>query len=189
MIIYIHGFAGSGLSSKAQEFKKYFSKTQSFISPSLSNIPRLALQTLEDIILLCKDKEEIKLIGSSLGGFYAIYLANKYNLKALLINPSTKPFDSMQKRVLGNAKSFYDNSGFEVTKEHCNSLKNFDIKEIKNQSKFLLCVQKGDEILNYKLALEKLPNANHIIEEKGSHAFSNIKDHFEDIESFFLSKN
>ncbi len=181
MIIYIHGFGGSGVSQKANDFKNYFTKYD-FFSPSLSYIPSLAIQTLEDFIKINLDKN-ISLIGSSLGGYYAIYLANKYNLKAILINPSTKPYETMKKRV-GFSKSFYDESSFEITLKHCEDLKNYEVLQIKNQKNFLLCLQKGDEILDYKIALEKLPNASLIIEEQGTHAFLNINEYFEKIEDF-----
>lgn len=181
MIIYIHGFGGSGISQKAIEFRNYFNKND-FLSPSLSHIPNLAIQTLEDFIKINSNKK-ISLIGSSLGGYYAIYLANKYNLKAVLINPSTKPYETMKKRV-GLSKSFYDETIFEITDKHCEDLKKFEVINLKKQKNFLLCLQKGDEILDYKVALEKFPNASLIIEEEGSHAFLNIREYFENISKF-----
>jgi predicted esterase YcpF (UPF0227 family) len=46
---------------------------------------------LENSIKLMKPHYDINLVGSSLGGFYSLYLSNKYNLKAILINPSITP--------------------------------------------------------------------------------------------------
>ncbi|MCG3720375.1 esterase, partial [Aliarcobacter butzleri] len=86
MIIYIHGFASCGFGSKAQKFKEYFE--EEIITISLPTIPNLAIDTLEQIIEFSLNKDEnVYLIGSSLGGFYSLYLANKYDLKAVLINP------------------------------------------------------------------------------------------------------
>ena len=76
MVIYIHGFGGSGLGNKAQIFRQYCKENQiDFLAPSLSYVPQLAIQTLEEIIEyhLIK-KEKVYLIGSSLGGFYSLYL-------------------------------------------------------------------------------------------------------------------
>ena len=101
MVIYIHGFGSSGYGGKATQFREHYkTKEEVFIAPSLSYIPELAIKTLEEIIESYDG--EIKLIGSSLGGFYSIYLSSKYNLKAVLINPSIYPYKTLAK-VLGNA--------------------------------------------------------------------------------------
>ena len=68
MIIYIHGFGGSGEGSKAQAFRKYFNTIgETFIAPSLSYVPELAIKNLEELINSYKG--EVYLIGSSLGGY------------------------------------------------------------------------------------------------------------------------
>ena len=51
MVIYIHGFGGSGEGSKAKAFREYFKAIgEDFIAPSLSYVPQLAIQTLEELI-------------------------------------------------------------------------------------------------------------------------------------------
>ena len=70
MIIYIHGFGGSGEGSKAKAFRNYFASIKEpFIAPSLSYVPELAIRTLEELIDAYPG--EVSLIGSSLGGYYA----------------------------------------------------------------------------------------------------------------------
>lgn len=108
MIIYIHGFGGSGEGSKAKEIREYFNFIgESFIAPSLSYVPELAIKTLEELIDSYNRK--VKLIGSSLGGYYTLYLADKYDLPAVLINLSIHP-DITLSRTLGQAPNFYDES-------------------------------------------------------------------------------
>ena len=184
MIIYIHGFGSSGQGYKARLFREYFHhKGVDFIAPSLSYIPELALQTLEELIDSYDGK--VSLIGSSLGGYYSIYLANKYKLKAALINPSIYPYKTLAK-VLGNAPSFYDESTYTWLQSHIEILKKFEVAS-PIQSNLMLLVQKGDETLDYKQALNKLPEALSIIEEGGSHGFTDIERHFEKIELFLKS--
>ncbi|WP_415398398.1 YqiA/YcfP family alpha/beta fold hydrolase [Sulfurimonas sp. CS5] len=182
MVIYIHGFSGSGEGVKARAFREYFkSEGDTFIAPSLSYIPDLAIKTLEELIESYNGN--IKLIGSSLGGYYTIYLANKYNLKAVLINPSIHPYITL-KKVLGDAPSFYDESSFTWMESHIKMLKKYETK-VQSQTNFMLLVQKGDEILEYKEALDKLPDANIVLEDGGSHSFDGIAKHFYRIRSFF----
>lgn len=183
MIIYIHGFGGSGEGSKAKAFREYFkSLDEGFIAPSLSYIPELAIKTLEELIESYKD--EVKLIGSSLGGFYTIYLAQKYELKGVLINPSIFPCETL-KKLIGYAPSFYDDSSFEFRESHIKMLKNYKADEV-NQNNFMLLVQKGDEVLDYKEAVNKFVNASVVTEEGGSHGYDHIERHFERIREFIL---
>ena len=180
MIIYIHGFGSHGLGSKARSFRSYFKdKGESFIAPSLSYIPDLAIQTLEELI---ESYEDVKLIGSSLGGFYTLYLAQKYGLKVVLINPSIYPFLTL-KKVLGEAPSFYDESHFKWMQSHLEMLKKYETDSVV-QEDIMLLLQKGDETLDYKEAEVKLPNSKQIVEEGGSHSFDGIERLFDEVDDF-----
>ena len=184
--IYIHGFGGSGNGVKATFFRNYFkSKQIDFFAPSLSYVPDLAINTLEEFIQNYHGK--INLIGSSLGGYYSIYLATKYKLKAVLINPSIYPYKTLT-QVLGYAHNFYDESKFEWNHKHINMLTKYEVSSL-NEKNFLLLVQTGDELLDYREALKKLPNAHLILEDGGNHSFENIENHFDAIVNFFNSSS
>ena len=181
MILYIHGFGGSGKGTKATLFKNLF-KDHDILAPSLPSHPDLALSTLEELITTLLRYEKVFLIGSSLGGFYAQVLSAKFNLKAALINPATEPYLTL-KRALGNAPHFYDNSTFLWQEAHLEALKK---KEgVFNPKNFLVLLQKGDEVLDYTKALVKYNGATFVIEEGGDHSFVEIQRHAKTIEAFF----
>ena len=185
MIIYIHGFGGSGQGGKAQAFRKYFKSIgEDFIAPSLPYNPELAIKTLEELINSYKG--EVYLIGSSLGGFYTTYLAKKtFVKKAIVINPVIKPYETL-KRAIGNAPNFFDDSYFFWNDTHLNILNKYKVKDISNyKDKIMLLVQKGDELLDYKEAVDKFVECRCIIEDGGNHSFVDIQNHFKDIEEFF----
>ncbi len=180
--IYIHGFGGSGKGVKAGLFREYYKNIDKpFLAPSLSYVPDLAITTLEEIIE--SYDAEVNLIGSSLGGYYSIYLASKYKLKAALINPSVYPYKTL-KQVLGNAMNFYDESSFEWNEKHIDMLQKYEVLTPHEQN-FMILLQKGDELLDHTQALQKLPNAQHIVEDGGSHSFEGIERYFEKIDQFF----
>lgn len=181
MILYIHGFGGHGLGVKASQLRKYCEQNEiSFLAPSLSYIPDLAITSLEEIVQ--NINKEITLVGSSLGGFYALYLAKRYGLKAVLINPSIEPYVTLQK-TKGHFPHYYDGSHFEWSETHLESLKKYETQgEI--DAKVMLLLQKGDELLDYTKALMKLPNAVQIVEEGGSHSFDGFERHFATIAAF-----
>lgn len=181
MILYIHGFGSSGHGGKATLFREYFE--EEVLSPSLSYVPNLAIDTLEQIIEILLEKDEtIGLVGSSLGGYYSIYLASKYNLKAVLINPAIYPYKTLDK--IGMSTNYYDGSSFEVTPEHIQALKFLEVQEVPNQENFLTLLQMDDEVLDFNEAVEKLPNSELIIEEGGNHSFENIESYFRKIYNF-----
>ena len=175
MIIYIHGFASCGKSNKSEALKKYF-KTEEFIAPDIPTTPKEAIKFLEKLI----SKDTI-LIGSSLGGFYATYLAEKHNLKAVLINPSTNPYKNADK-FIGTHERFCDKKKFKITKKDIKNLKKLRIK--KPKSKYLVLLQSKDEVLDYKLALKKFKKQKVVLEYGGNHRFENISDYFSMIENF-----
>jgi len=186
MIIYIHGFGSSGEGSKAKILRTYFkSIDEPFIAPSLPYVPELAIKTLEELI--DSYHGDVKLIGSSMGGYYTMYLAEKYGVQAVLINPSIHPTVTL-KRAIGQAPSFYDESYFEWNTKHLEMLKHYQT-EVTEQNKLLLMVQKGDDLLNYQEAIEFLPDADQLVEEGGSHSFDNIEQHFEKIRAFLAIGN
>lgn len=183
MIIYIHGFGGSGEGNKARAFREYFrAKGVGFIAPTLSYNPELAIKTLDELI--DSYKEDIFLIGASLGGFYTLYLSQKESVKkAVVINPSITPWSTLQ-RAVGYAPNFYDESCYKWCETHLETLKNYETKELEREKLFLL-LQKGDELLNPEDALIKLEGCKMVVEEGGNHGFEGIERHFEEIEKFF----
>ena len=149
------------------------------MAPSLSYVPDLAIEMLCDII--ASQKEEVCLVGSSLGGYYALYLAQKYKLKIVLINPSIYPYKTLASYT-GMVTNYYDGSGFEWNVGHIEMLKKYEVTDVK--AEILLLLQKGDALLDYKEALTKLPNSQSVVEEGGDHGFVGIERHFEKILAF-----
>jgi len=183
MIIYIHGFGGSGEGSKAKAFRDYFQCIgEEFIAPSLSCVPELAVGTLQELIR--SYRKEVYLIGSSLGGYYASYLSHMGEVeRVVLINPATKPYETLR-RALGRAPNFYDGTTFEWNEDHLKILKRLQTHRV-DLEKFKVLLQKGDELLDYKDALTKYEGAQVIVEEGGSHSFEGIERHFDAIRTFF----
>ena len=187
MTIYIHGFGSSGQGGKAVQFREYFkSIDKPFIAPSLSYVPELAMSTLEELIASYND---VTLVGSSLGGYYGIYLANKYDLKCVLINPAVQSANTLKRAVdlTGVAKNFYDESSFSWNTSHLDMLKKYAVDDVK-QGEYLLLLQKGDDVLDYREAVAKLPNARLVLEEGGTHPFEAVERHFALIRTFFTEK-
>ncbi len=183
MIIFIHGFGSSGFSFKADRIREYFQDRESLLAPSLSYVPKLAIQTLEEIIEYGLTRERVCLIGSSLGGYYARYLSDKYDIKAVLVNPALNA-DIRLSQESGMATNYYDLTKFEWSSSHIEQLKALKIEK-SNEKNLMLMLQKGDEVIDHREALEMLPNAKLILEDGGDHSFLGFKEYLKEIEEFF----
>ena len=166
-ILYIHGFASSGHSLKGQVLKHNLPQVY---TPSLSHIPDLALETLEE---MRRALGRPLLIGSSLGGYYALHLSHTHQLPAVLINPVIR-IDLPLTKVVGLNNHYYDGSRFEFTEQHLHALAGLEV-ERPDTSHLLLLVQMGDELLDHSKTLKRLAGAQTVVEEGGDHAYQ----HFE----------
>ena len=193
-ILYIHGFNSSPLSIKAEQTRQYFHDNFpeiNFVCPQLATSPNEAILQLERIINAKNNpshNEDWFLIGSSLGGYFSSYLAHKYQLLAVLVNPAIKPFDLLEDYI-GEQVNPYTNIVYQVTEQHMIDLKaieqnapNFDDKQKNN---FLVMVQTGDEVLDYQQAVEKYQHCSLIVEQGGDHSFIGFDKSLPMIADFF----
>jgi len=171
-LLYIHGFNSSELSHKATllgDAAKRFGVPDTVISPRLSWQPIQAIKQLETIIE-ANQQQGLTLIGSSLGGFYAAYLAEKYTLKAILVNPAVQA-PILLKDYLGPQTNPYTNEAYELTQAHMLELEQLVVTE-PTADLYWLMLQEGDEVLDYQEALKAFPQTARLTHEKnGDHSF------------------
>ena len=112
--------------------------------------------------------------GSSLGGFYATWLAEKYDLRAVLINPAVVAPISLEK-YLGPQTNLYTHEPFEFTLEHVAQLRALEVPRI-TPSRYLLMVETGDEVLDYRQAVARYAGCRQIVLPGGDHSFTRFPE-------------
>jgi predicted esterase YcpF (UPF0227 family) len=177
MILYIHGFRSCDIDNKL----KFLLKEKSFelIYGTFPIQPKKQIKELENIIKKHKIK---KIIASSIGAYYATYLSSKYNLKAVLINPSVKPYKTMMMHTGKTHKRFCNDEEFKFKLKYLKELKKYKIKNLKGE--YLILLKKGDEVLNYKKAKKRYKDYHIIIDKKGCHSFNDLNTKIEIIKNF-----
>jgi len=176
-ILYLHGFASCGEGNKSSLLKAHFG-ADNVIAPDLPPSPIDAIDTIEKI--LGSSKINI-LIGSSLGGYYATVLAEKYRMKAMLLNPSTQPWETLS-TYAGWQKRFCDEEVFEFKSVYLEQLKMLQTDPDKGT--YLLLLQSGDEVLDYTKAQSLYNKHKVIVEYGGNHRFENLDEYISMIEKF-----
>ena len=184
-IIYLHGFASSANSTKALQLKKYilenYLKTD-IIIPDLENNIIDAVQQIDKLI---EEFSPSALIGSSLGGFYATYFSEQYNLKCVGINPAVIPPAEMSE-YLGENKNYSTGEKFLINQEQLDLLDRMgrEIKVIKCPRNFMILLQSHDEKLDYRVATNFYRGAVLDVTFGGNHSFENLETHFSKIKIF-----
>ncbi len=190
-VLYVHGFNSSPLSLKAEQTRQYLSKQYpevNFYCPQLVTTPDGAITQLEDIIHKRKNNTRWYLIGSSLGGYFASYLSEKYNLPAALVNPAVKPYELLGEYI-GEQVNPYTQIVYQVTRGHIQQLKNIEQAapsiDSKQKNNYLVMVQTADEVLNYQQAVDKYQHCLLVIQQGGDHSFIDFDKTLPTLADFF----
>jgi predicted esterase YcpF (UPF0227 family) len=180
LIVYLHGFNSSPQSHKAQVMARYMAErglAKEYACPAL---PPLAADAIKAIAPLLRKKP--CLLGSSLGGFYATYLAEKHGLKAALINPAIDPHVGLR-AYLGPQKNLHTGEPYELTQAHLQEWEKLYQRRITPQ-RYLLIVETGDEVLDYRRAVERYAGAEQIVIPGGDHSLQSFPQHLPRILEF-----
>lgn len=170
MVVYIHGFNSSALSYKAGAIRKSMAELgrgAEFACPELPHRPAEAIAVLEALV---RDHKDAALIGSSLGGFYATSLAERFGVRAVLVNPAVRPYELLT-QALGPQKNLYTGARYELTQRHLDELRALEVDAV-TPERYLLVVATGDEVLDYRDALDTYRGAETIVHEGGDHGFA-----------------
>ncbi len=176
-VVYIHGFNSSPASFKAQQFRQAWLQlglpAEQLLTPELHHDPERAIQQLQDAIA---QLQQPVLVGSSLGGYYATYLAEQYHLKALLINPAVRPhhlFDDF----IAEQENLHTGERWLLTDAHLHALAALEVAAPRDAQRFSVWLQTGDETLNYCLAEQYYHDCSVHIEQGGDHGFQRFAEH------------
>ena len=183
-IFYFHGFASSADSTKAIVFNDFIKEKFPNISlhiPNIDNSIEKSFIQLEKLV--GKNKGDRLFIGSSLGGFYASYFAEKLGSKAVLINPASNPYLGME-MYLGKNTNFSTNEEFYLTKKDLEILKLNNVSKVNSPANYLVLIETGDDVIPFKYTLDFYSGCNFRIVNGGSHSFDSFKEKLEIISKF-----
>jgi len=146
-----------------------------YVVPEMHHRPARAIEQALDA---CKavDANDLTLVGSSLGGFYATVLAERLGCRAALLNPAVHP-DRRFDRFLGPQKNMYTGEEFVLTREHVDELKSLQPAAITRPERYWLFVETADEVLDYREAVDFYRGALHTIERGGDHTLVSFPEH------------
>lgn len=177
MIVYVHGFNSSSRSTKAQQLKTWLEARgvgDEFVCPDLPHRPLEAIALLEQLVAT-RPPDGVKLVGSSLGGFYATWLTEKLGVKSVLVNPAVHANRLLQD-ALGPQKNYSSGEEYDFTAEHLAELDRLDLPHPARIDRYLLLVERGDDVLDYRAAVDYYRGCRQIVHEGGDHSYTRFLD-------------
>ncbi|MBL8540219.1 MAG: alpha/beta fold hydrolase [Betaproteobacteria bacterium] len=184
MILYIHGFLSSPQSFKARLIAARLEQlglAHAFGCPSLRGEPEEIVAIIERAVQASPD--EPALVGSSLGGFYATHVAERFGLRTVLLNPAVRPYELLHD-FLGVQRNLYTGEEIIVAPRHLEVLRALDVEPLADPSRYFLIVTTGDEVLDYRQAVEKYRGARQRVIEGGDHSLDSLPAHLDDVLRF-----
>jgi uncharacterized protein len=183
MLLYLHGFNSSAQSGKAQKLLAWAAaRGLPATCPDLPDRASAAMALCEQII--AASPTPVTLIGSSLGGFYAVWLAEKHGVKAVLINPCVACDEKIAKEVGVWQKNWNGGADYLFTAAHLADLQALRVVAISRPERYLLLVETGDEVLDYREACAYFTGTEQVILDGGDHGFTRFTDYLSQIAAF-----
>ena len=174
MILYLHGFRSSPLSNKARMLARLVAARDAapgaWACPQLPPSPRETAALIEG---LADSAASLALIGSSLGGFYATWLAERRGCRAVLLNPAIRPFDDLRAH-LGRQPLFHGGGEFEFRPEYLDELLALDTPRLTDPDRYLLVAATGDEVIDYRTMVRKYAGCEQVVIDGSDHALSDF---------------
>lgn len=190
LIVYLHGFRSSPRSSKAVMTGDAVKAMSSPENPIEWYCPQLVASPKTSIDMICSHiqssrHDRLVVIGSSLGGYYANYLAEKYGCKAVALNPAVRAPRELAPHV-GMLTSYDTDEPYDFRPEYIDELKALQVESITNPARYFLMAAKGDELLDWREMVEFYEGAEQLVLEGSDHGIADYSAHLPKVVDFIF---
>ncbi len=185
MILYLHGFRSSPKSMKARVISERMAGlglSDQLACPQLPASPKLAMELALSLIEGIP-AEELSIVGSSLGGYYATWLAERIGCRAVLLNPAIVPLQDLDKHV-GVTTQFHSDEPFEFKREYIDELRALAVDPITRPERYFLIAATGDEVLDYRDMVKHYAGARQHVIDGSDHGISEFPDYVDAVLAF-----
>ena len=182
-LVYLHGFRSSPQSFKARLLAERLAACglgDRFVCPQLPPSPAEAIALVEREIA---PRPGDTLVGSSLGGYYATWLAERSGARAVLLNPAIEPARDLAPYV-GELRTYHDDRPFRFEARYLDELRALRAGALPDPSRYLLVAAKGDEVLDWREMVARYPGVRTILLEGGDHGLTDFETLVDEVLGF-----
>ncbi len=173
--LYLHGFRSSPESFKARLLAQTVAAQRpadDWTCPALPPSPAAAIH-LAQAAIATTSPQDLVIVGSSLGGYYATWLAEHTGARAAVINPVVDAAGALAAHV-GPQFMYHDGSPFEFQPHYLQELEHLRVRAITQPHRYLLLAATGDELLDWRDMRDHYAGARQIIIEGSDHGLSDF---------------
>jgi len=185
-LLYLHGFLSSPASAKARLTAEVVAQRHpgvTWFCPQLVASPRQAIDAVLQTVTHWPT-DTMAIMGSSLGGFYATWLAEKLGCKAVLLNPAVRPARDLRPH-LGEHALWHDSSQhFVLEPADVDEMAAMELDHITRPERYYALIAKGDEVLDWREMTAHYPGATIKLLPAGDHGLSDYAEHLDAILDF-----
>ena len=185
-LLYLHGFRSSPQSAKARQMAAHVARQHPRVHwwcPQLPPSPQEAM-ALVSAGIADWPHASMAVVGSSLGGYYASWVAQQTGCPSVLLNPATQPANTLE-RYIGEQTAWHDPAErFFFEPRFIDELRALDVSALPAPARQLAVVAKGDEVLDWRDMVARYPNAQLRLLDGGDHALSDFEQHLPAIIEF-----
>lgn len=171
-LLYLHGFRSSPQSAKARCMAEWVARHRPDLHwhcPALPASPAQAMASLE-AWLQGVPKGRCAILGSSLGGFYAAWLARQHDLPAVLINPAISPARDLAGQI-GVHPAWHDpQQRLHFEAAHVQELQALQDSQGPFEPPILALMARGDEVLDWREMMARYGQGSHLLLHASDHA-------------------
>lgn len=184
VLLYLHGFRSSPASFKARVIGQRMAaagRAGQFICPQLPASPQAAIALA--LHLVEGRTDNLSIVGSSLGGFYATWLAERLGCRAALLNPSVDPLKNLSQQV-GVTTQYHSTEPFEFKPAYIDELRALYVPAITRPERYYLLAATGDEVIDYRDMVAHYAGARQHVIEGSDHAISEFEQYADEVLAF-----
>ncbi len=188
MLLYLHGFRSSPRSAKARVVHQRMAamgRAGELICPHLPASPAQAMQLALTLVLRYRP-EDLAIIGSSLGGFYATWLAERLGCRAALLNPAVQPLKNLDQHV-GVLTEYHSGQVIEFKREYLDELEALAVPAITRPERYFLLAATGDEVLDYRTMTAHYVGARQHVIDGSDHGITEFDQYVDEVLAFCLA--
>jgi predicted esterase YcpF (UPF0227 family) len=189
-LLYLHGFRSSPRSFKARVVQQRMAaagRAGDLICPQLPPSPKAAMDLVLTLVerYSAQGENALAIVGSSLGGFYATWLAERFGCRAALINPAVDPLQDLDRHV-GVTTAWHTGEPFEFKREYIDELAALKVGTITRPERYFLLAATGDEVLDYRDMVAHYRGAHQHVIQGSDHAVSEFEQYVDEVLAFCL---
>ena len=185
-VLYLHGFRSSPQSTKARQVAARMRERHPEVvwwCPQLPPSPREAMRLVMDGIASWP-RGRMAVVGSSLGGFYATYVAQACDCRAVLLNPAVDPARDLARHI-GEQTAWHDPAQrFFFEPRYIDELRALEAGPLRHPENYFAVIAKGDEVLDWREMTARYAGCRIKLLEGGDHALSDFDSHIGEVFGF-----